>query len=249
MYTTRLSEHELRQEVIRVCRLLWERGYVAATDGNVSVRLSRDRVLATPSGFSKGFIKPEELIVVDMEGKKLSRGHGAGERLKPTSELLMHLEAYRQRPDVHGVVHAHPPTTVAFTIAGVSLAKCVLPEVVITLGSIPTAEYATPSTAEGPEVVRDLVRDYDAIVLDRHGTLTVGTTVWDAYLRLEKVEHTAEVTLVARQLGAVRTLSPEQLSKLTEMRRQWMIARGRDVCQGCTVCEMGDEVERQGRRW
>ena len=152
----------------------------------------------------------------------------------------MHLEVYRQRPDVNAVVHAHPPLAIAFSIAGVSLARCVLPEVIVTLGGIPTAEYATPGTMEVPESIRQAVREYDAIILAHHGSLTVGRTLWEAYLRLEKVEHTAEITLAAQQLGRVTTLSPQAVEKLAEMRRGLLQVEGRDLCEDCSVCLLGN---------
>jgi L-fuculose-phosphate aldolase len=244
------TEQEWREEIVCVCRLLYEKGYVAATDGNVSVRLSKNRILSTPSGFSKGFLAPEQLVVTDLEGKKIpsygpashdpsgralrlglrraqsSRSGRASERsLEPTSELLMHLEAYRQRPDISAVVHAHPPICVALSIAGISLAKCLLPEVIVTLGLIPTAEYATPSSAEGPGVIRDLIVNHDALIIQRHGTLTVGKDPFDAYLKLEKVEHLAHVTLILHQLGRETPLPPAEVAKLLRMRREKGLAR------------------------
>jgi L-fuculose-phosphate aldolase len=235
----RLSEHELRREMIRVGRLMWERGYVAATDGNLSVRAGANRLLVTASGVSKGFLSDEDLVVISLDGKPVSsyRGRDSG----PSSEIAMHLEVYRQRPDVNAVVHAHPPLSTAFSIAGVSLARCVIPEVIVTLGGIPTAEYATPGTSEVPGSIQEAIRDYDALILAHHGSLTVGDTLWEAYLRLEKVEHTAEITLAAQQLGQVNTLSPQAVEKLTEKRRELLQRQGRDLCEGCTVCVMGDD--------
>jgi L-fuculose-phosphate aldolase len=152
----------------------------------------------------------------------------------------MHLQVYRQRPDVNAVVHAHPPLAIAFSIAGVSLARCVIPEVIVTLGSILTTGYATPGTGEVSEIIQQAVRDHDAIILAHHGSITVGKSLWEAYLRLEKVEHTAEITLAAHELGRVRTLSPEAVEKLTEKRRQLLQAEGRELCEDCSVCLLGD---------
>ena len=257
-YIDNRTEQAWREEIVRVCRLLHEKGYVAATDGNVSVRLSKNRVLSTPSGFSKGFLAPEQLIVTDLEGKKipsreparrdpsgralrLGSGQASGRSLEPTSELLMHLEAYRQRPDIGAVIHAHPPICVALSIAGISLARCLLPEVVVTLGLIPTAEYATPSSAEGPGAIRDLIANHDALVIQRHGTLTVGKDPFDAYLKLEKVEHLAHVTLILRQLGRETPLPPAEVAKLLQMRREKGLAREgeeEDFCASCGVCDV-----------
>ncbi len=234
----RATEHELREEMVRVGRLMWERGYVASTDGNLSARLGADRLLTTPSGLSKGFLSADSLVVVTLDGKPVSSYRGREER--PSSEILMHLEVYRRRPDVRAVVHAHPPIATAFSIAGVSLARCVIPEVIVSLGSIPTAGYATPGTFEVPESIRQAIGDHDAIILAHHGSLTVGQTLWEAYLRLERVEQAAQITLAAHQLGRVGTLSPQAVEKLAEKRRELLQRQGRDLCQGCSICLLGD---------
>ena len=239
----RITEHELRREMVRVGRLMWERGYVAATDGNLSARLGPDRLLVTPSGLSKGFLSVDDLVVMRLDGKGASQSVHRGRGAEPSSEILMHLEVYRLRPDVRAVVHAHPPLAISFSIAGVSLARCVLPEVIVTLGGIPTAEYATPGTDEVPGSIRQAVQDCDAVLLAHHGSLTLGGTLWEAYLRLEKVEHTAQVTLAAQQLGGVKTLSPEAVQKLTDMRRELLQRQGRDLCQDCTVCLLGESAQ------
>ena len=237
--TKRLSEHELRREMIRVGRLMWERGFVAATDGNLSARMGANRLLVTASGVSKGFLSDEDLVIIRMDGEPVSSYRGRDSR--PSTEIALHLEVYRQRPDVNAVVHAHPPLATAFTIAGVSLARCVIPEVIVALGGIPTAEYATPGTPEVPVSIQQTIGDYDAMILAHHGSLTVGDTLWEAYLRLEKVEHTAEITLAAQQLGQVNTLSPQAVEKLAEKRRELLQRQGRDLCEGCTVCVLGDD--------
>lgn len=236
-----VTEYELRQEMVRVGRLLWERGYVAATDGNLSARLGTDRLLVTPSGVSKGFLSERELVVMSLEGERQARGPSSagGRGGRPSSEILMHLEVYRQRPDVRAVVHAHPPVAVAFSIAGVSLARCVLPEVIVTLGGIPTTEYATPGTPEVAESIRQALRCYDALVLAHHGSLTVGKSLWDAYMLLEKVEQTAQITLAAQQLGRVHTLSPEAVQRLEAKRAEMLQREGRNLCEGCSACILG----------
>jgi len=205
------GEQQVREEIVRVCRLLWERGYVAATDGNVSVRVGPDRLLATPSGLSKGFLEQDQLVLTDLNGASVSEGPSA---LRPSSELRMHCAVYRERPDVLAVVHAHPPMATACTVAGVSLMRPILPEVLVTLGGIPTARYARPSSAEGAVVICELIREHDAVLLDHHGSLTVGRSVFEAYLKLEKVENAALVLLAAGQLGGVRELPPEEAEEL-----------------------------------
>jgi L-fuculose-phosphate aldolase len=235
-YAERQQEAAFRDEIVRVCRLLWEKDLVAASDGNASIRLSPDRVLVTPSGLSKGFLAAADVVLTDMDGKPVQSFYRGDARRKPTSEIILHLEVYRQRPDVRAVLHAHPPIATAFSIAGVSLAQCVLPEVIVNLGSIPTTAYATPSTAEGAEVIRDLIHDYDALILDRHGTVTVGPNLFDAYMKLEKVEHLASITLTARQLGRVGLLPQEEVRRLVEIRRQKLGLPPDYEGPGCVLC-------------
>jgi len=235
-YALRQEEAELRAEVVRICRLLWEKGFVAASDGNVSVRFGRDRLIATPSGFSKGFLLATDLLLCDLQGEVRYSSQQARGKCRPSSELLLHLEVYQQRPDVRAVVHAHPPTAIAFTIAGISLAQCVLPEVIVNLGSVPTTAYATPSSAEGADVVRELIRGHDALILDRHGSVTVGPTLFEAYMKLEKVEHLAKVTLAARQLGRVGLLPQDEVKKLVEMRRDKLGLPPDYEGPGCSNC-------------
>ena len=224
------SDHRARQQVVAVCRLMHQKNLIAATDGNVSVRLGPGRVLATPSGIHKGLIKPENLIVTDMQGRVLA-GRGT-----PTSEMALHLAVYEVRPDVNAVIHAHPPVATAFSIAGIALDQCVIPEVVFTLGSIPTTEYATPTTPETADAVRRMVRKCDALLLDRHGTVTVGDDVMRAYYKLEKVEHAAHVTLTARQLGQVRTLPPEEVEKLMGIRERFGLSGQVYPCRTDGTC-------------
>lgn len=235
-YAERQKEAALRDEVVRVCRLMWEKGFVAASDGNVSVRLGKDRLLTTPSGVSKGFISASDVVLIDMDGKPVGPVRHGEEPSKPSSEILLHLEVYRQRPDVEAVVHAHPPLAIAFTIAGIALTQCVLPEVIVNLGSIPTTAYATPATPEGPVVIRDLIRHHDALIIDRHGSVTVGKTLFEAYMKLEKVEHLAQVTLAARQLGRVAELPPAEVRKLVAMRRKALGLPPEYEGPGCVHC-------------
>lgn len=235
-YAERQQEAAFRDEIVRVCRLAWEKDLVAASDGNASIRLGPDRVLVTPSGLSKGFLSAADVVLTDMDGKPVQSFYRGDAKRKPTSEIILHLEVYRQRPDVRAVLHAHPPIATAFSIAGVSLAQCVLPEVIVNLGSIPTTAYATPSTVEGAEVIRDLIHDYDALILDRHGTVTVGPSLFDAYMKLEKVEHLASITLTARQLGRVGLLPQEEVRKLVEIRRQKLGLPPDYGGPGCVLC-------------
>lgn len=240
------DEPALRADIIQIGRLMHQFEFVDGASGNLSARLGPDRILATPSGFAKGALLPEQLIVVDMEGNLAAP---AVRGLKPTSELLMHLEAYRQRPDVNGVVHAHPITAVALSIAGIPLTDCIIPEAVVLLGAIPTTPYATPSSAENQHAISELVRTHDAIVLAYHGSLTVGATVWEAYLKLESLEHTAKIIALARLLGTVTPLPPEQVQKLIQTRKDWGFAReadAEDFCRYCGVCHpAGQHVDEE----
>lgn len=212
------TEAELREEICEVGRRMYAKNLVAATDGNISARLGPGRFLCTPSGVSKGSMRPADLLIADGAGEKLA-GEG-----RVTSEFFTHLAAYEERPDVFAVVHAHPPKAVGFTLAGVSLADAVLPEVVYSIGGIPTAAYATPGTREGGAVIRELIRRCDALMLDRHGAITVGNNPLDAYFKLEKIEHAAETILTARILGAVRGLDPLEIEKLYALGQDYGIS-------------------------
>jgi len=240
------DEHRLRADIVEIGRRMYRQGLTVAADGNLSIRLGPDRVLITPSGLSKGYLSPDQLIIVDLEGQVVPSYRPAQRALKPSSETPMHLEAYRQRPDIGAVIHAHPPMSIACTIAGISLARCVLPEVVFALGKIPTTSFAMPSSTEGADAIRELIRDHDAVLLDHHGALTVGADIFEALLHLEQVEHVARITVTAHQLGQVRMLSREAVDTLAEMRRRAQRAKGRDVCATCDVCEWGEGEGERG---
>ncbi len=221
------SEWQLRREICDIGRRIHTRWFVAGTDGNISARLGGDRFLITPSGSCLGMLNPNDLVVIDAKGKGLS-GQG-----KPSSERWMHLAAYTERSDVMAAVHAHPPMTVALTVAGVAIPQCSLPEVILAFGQIPVTSYATPGTEEGAGVVRDLVKKYDALILDRHGSLTVGKSLMDAYLKLEKLEHGSQVLIAALQLGSPRTLPPEEVTKLAALREQFGLGSAEDIATQC----------------
>jgi len=193
-------------------RRMYARNLVAATDGNVSVRIGEGRFLCTPSGSACGFMHPHEMVIADAKGQKLE-GEG-----RVSSEFFTHLAVYEERPDIQAVVHGHPPITVAFTLAGCSLTDLALPEVVFAVGGIPTAPYATPGTMEGADAVRGLASKCDALLLDRHGALTMGLSLMDAYYKLEKIEHAAATILAARSLGNIRTLSGDEMKRILKAR-------------------------------
>jgi len=238
------NEHHLRQEIVKIGRLMYEKGFVAASDGNISVRLGPGRILITPSGLHKGLMEPEQLLVVDEDGRPLASRTHAARHLKPPSELPMHLEVYRQRGDVTAVVHAHPPITIALSIAGVPLADCLLPEVIVFLGLIPTTAYATPSSEENVRAIRDFIPRHDAIVLQRHGSLTVGGSLMQAFMRLETVEQNARIAFMLAQLGIRNPLPPEEVEKLLRQREALGLSHPGEraaFCDVCGVCHTGGD--------
>lgn len=232
-----MNEQELRQQICLIGQLMHRQGYIDGTSGNISARLEDGRILTTPSGLAKGFMTPDQLIIVDMNGRRMDQPTAANAHLRPTSEVLMHLECYQQRPDVNGVVHAHPPTAVALTIAGYDFQKCLIPEMLVVLGMIPTAPYSTPSSAENREAIKHLIGQHDAILLAHHGSLTVAGSVWEAYLRLETVEHSARILYMVEQLGGAKaTIASHQAEKLLAQREQLGLNRPGDPQRFCAAC-------------
>lgn len=236
------SESQLRQEIIRIGRLMYEKGFISASDGNISARLSPGRILITPSGLHKGFLEPGDLLIVDEDGQSVGTRTFGGKKLKPTSEMPMHLEVFRQRPEARAVVHAHPPITIALTIAGIPLADCLLPEVIVFLGLIPTTAYATPSSEENVLAIRSLIHNHDALVLQRHGSLTIGESPMQAFMRLETVEQNARIAFMLAQLGVHNPLPPDEVRKLLQQRESMGLSRpgeAADFCAVCGVCHTG----------
>lgn len=221
------DEAILRQSICEIGRRMYDKGFVAANDGNISLRLADGTFLTTPTGVSKGYMTPESMVRVDLDGRALSAG-------KPSSELLMHLFVYRERPDINAVVHAHPIHATGFATAGIALEACVAAEIIATLGSIPLAAYGTPSTHELPETLRPHIHRSDAFLLANHGVVTVGKTLLEAYDRLERVEHYAHIVLVARQLGGERQLPQEEVQKLFALRGKYGQT---GLNPGCAVCD------------
>jgi len=233
------SESQLRADIVEVGRRLYARGYTASNDGNVSVRLDASRLLVTPANVCKGFMTEQMMVITDLEGKKLS-----GERT-PSSEIQMHLEVYRQRPEIQAVVHAHPPTATAFAVAGIPLDRAVLAEVVTTLGSVPIAEYATPSTRELPDAVRKYVKAHDGMLLANHGALTLGTDLFSAYYKMETIEHFANISFIARMLGGERLLSREEVVRLQGLRGRYGIAAPAPICADPVAGAQADSADCQ----
>ena len=206
-------ESRLRQEIIRVTRIVAGQGLVRSSDGNTSVRLGEGRFLITPSGLYKMTMEPDDLIVVDGQGQVIAGRPG----LQPTSETLMHLEAYRQRPDIGAVLHAHPPYATALTIAGIPFPVNLIPEVLLTCGDVPTAPYATPGTEDLAHSISDLIREHDGLLLSHHGSLTVGKTLEEALVTLERIEHVAHTFFLARALGEVHPLPADEVTRLRQI--------------------------------
>ena len=217
-------EERLRADIVEIGRRLHDRGFVASNDGNISVRLDAERLLTTPTGVSKGFMTPDMMVTTDLSGRKVT-----GDR-EPSSEILMHLAVYEYRPEIKAVVHAHPPTATGFAVAGIPLDRAVLAEVVTTLGSIPIAEYGTPSTSELADAVRQYIRAHDGLLLANHGALTVADELFAAYYKMETLEHFARISLVARQLGGERLLSREEVVRLQDLRDRYGIVAPAPLC-------------------
>jgi L-fuculose-phosphate aldolase len=209
------SEGRYRREIVSLGRMLHERGYVAAMDGNLSVRLDKRRILSTPTAISKGMMRPSDMVIVDLEGRRLQG------RRNVSSEIAMHLLIYRLRPDVQAVVHAHPPTATGFAAAGMALNKPLVCEVVIGLGSIPLAKYATPGTPELGQSLEPLIPQYDAILMSNHGVVTYGGDLQQAYMKMETVEHFAQIALVTHLLGHQQPLTDQELQKLIVARSKY----------------------------
>src|SRR5579883_1080007 len=211
------TENETRRDVVGVGKLIYQKGWGAANDGNISVRLDSTRVLCTCTGISKGMMTADDLIVCDLDGNKLE---GSRER---TSEIAMHLTIYRMRPDIFSVVHAHPPVSTGFAVAGKPLTLALLPEVIIGLGCVPLAEYGTPGTPALTEGMLPYIPQYDAILMRNHGLVCYGEDVYKAFFKMETVEHFARITLVAELLGGPKVLPKQEVDKLIDSRTRYGI--------------------------
>jgi L-fuculose-phosphate aldolase len=243
-----MDEQTARREIVRVGKLLYERSYVVSSDGNVSVRLDDGRILATPTQTNKGRMTEDSLAVTDLDGKPLNDR-------RASSELAMHLLIYREREDIRSVCHAHPPHGSAFAVAGLAIDQPILSEVILTLGCVPLAEYGTPSTDELTEAMRPLVKNHNALLMANHGAVAYGADVWQAFDRLETLEHTAKIAILARALGGARDLSPDSIEKLIEVRERAGYLDERARCQACgylhetrIVCPTGERDATPARR-
>jgi len=210
------SEWDLKKMMIDIGGRIWQRGYVAANDGNITIRINDNEILTTPTGVSKGFMTQDMLIKMNMDGKVIS----SSSKYRPSSEVKMHIQVYQKREDVKSVVHAHPPYCTSFAVTGIPLNKCVLPEAVLTLGAVPIAPYGTPSTMEIPDSIKPYVENTDAILLANHGALTFGKDLVTAYHKMETLEHSARIIYTSIQLGNVNMIPPDEVSKLMELREK-----------------------------
>ncbi|MCI8928442.1 MAG: class II aldolase/adducin family protein [Lachnospiraceae bacterium] len=215
-----LSYLALREQICDICHKMWQLGWVAANDGNISAKLEDGSFMATPTGISKSFITPEKLVRIDREGNVLE----ALEGYRPSSEIKMHLRCYEERADVGAVLHAHPPAATGYAVANIPLDEYSMIETVLTLGSIPVTPYGTPSTYEVPDAIAPYLGEHDALLLQNHGALTVGADVVTAYYRMETLELFAKISLNAHLLGGAKELSRENIDRLISMRQGYGIS-------------------------
>ena len=212
-----VNEYEIKKQICEIGKRIYDRGMVAANDGNISVKVSDNEFYCTPTGVSKGALTPDMIIKVDKHGNKIEG------KLNPSSEIKMHMRVYEKRPDVGAVVHAHPPIATAFTIAGIDLDQYILPEAVLTIGEVPTCAYGTPSTMEIPDSLEPYIENHDAFLLQNHGALTVGFSLTKAMFVMEEVEFNAQICKYAMELGAVHEIPNDQLKKLMDLRKKMNI--------------------------
>ena len=211
--------NEVREQICDICHRMWQMGWVAANDGNVSVRMEDGTFWATPTGVSKGFIKPEQLVRINSQGEVVESSEG----LLPSSEIKMHLCCYNERDDVKAVVHAHPPTATGFAVAHVHMDDYSMIESVLTIGSVPVTPYGTPSTNEVCEAIAPYLQDHDALLLANHGALTVGSDLISAYYRIETLELWAKTSLTAHLLGGAKEIPRENIDQLCSLRPHYKL--------------------------
>mgnify|MGYP002778035419 CR=1 FL=1 len=226
-----MNEYKLKEQICEIGRRLYNRGFAAANDGNITVRLNDKELLCTPTMVSKGFMKPDDICKVDMEGKQL-----AGSR-KRTSDVLLHLAVYRNRPDINAVVHCHPPHATAFAVAHEPIPKCILPEVEVFLGEVPIAKYATPGDQRLPDTIVPYVKDCNTILLANHGTVTFGPELENAYFNSEIIDAYCRILILSKLLGRVNFVSPQDTQELLEFKKRLKLddVRFRDE-SNCVMC-------------
>ncbi|WP_205685197.1 class II aldolase/adducin family protein [Peribacillus acanthi] len=229
------SDFEAKKLICEIGRRVYNKNFVAANDGNISVKVGPNTIWTTPTGVSKGFMTPDMLVKMDLSGKVLSG------KMKPSSEVKMHLRVYSENPEVNAVVHAHPPVATSFAIAGISLDQPVSPEAVVILGTVPVAPYATPGTQEVPDSIAPYCRDYNAVLLANHGALTWGRDIIEAYYRMESLEHYALMLMYSNNIiNKVNELNCTQISDLIDIRQKMGIKTG-----GIPVCETNVQIQQK----
>jgi L-fuculose-phosphate aldolase len=245
---TRIPEFKLKEQMCDIGRRIWHKGFCAGNEGNHSYRIGPDRVLCTPTGISKGFLKPDDICTVDMEGKQVS-----GKR-KRTSEILMHLAIYKAREDVKAVVHSHPPHATAFAIAGVELPTCIHPEAEVFLGAVKTAKYVTPGDTRLGESLLPYVKDSNTILLQNHGTVTFDVDLEGAYYKLEIVDAYSRILLLAKQIGSIRPLDASEMKELLDLKVRFGLDEprlkdgGKDfTCQSDFISRVAGDIGTKGR--
>jgi L-fuculose-phosphate aldolase len=235
------TERELRQDIVDIGRLVYQKGWVAANDGNITIRLDSDRILATPTAISKGMMHADDLIIVDKKGCKIE-----GNR-ECTSEIMMHCTIYDLRPDIQSVVHAHPPVATGFATAGRALDRALLPEVVIHLGYVPLAGYGLPGTPALTDPMLPYIPKYDAIMMGNHGVVSYGADVYKAFFNMETVEHFARIALVAELLGGPKVLPKTEVDKLLDSRTRYGVKPPAGAERGCPV--VAEDLVQNGDRF
>jgi L-fuculose-phosphate aldolase len=235
-----VEEAQARKLICEVGKLLYERSYVVSSDGNVSIRLGEDLVLATPTMTCKGRMTEDSLALTNMKGESLTDK-------KASSELAMHLLIYKERPDIKAVCHAHPPHGTAFAVAGLAIDQPILSEVILTLGCVPLTDYGTPSTSELTEAMEPFVKNHNALLMANHGAVAYGEDLWQAFDRLETLEHTAKISILSRALGGANNLPPDAIESLVRIREKAGYLPESARCQACgylhetnITCASGD---------
>lgn len=227
-----MNEFDVKKQICDIGKRVYEQGFIAANDGNISVKLSQNEYLCTPTGVSKGFMTPDMICKVDGNGNVVQAKKG----YKPSSEIKMHMRVYRERPDVKSVVHAHPPYATSYAIVGIPLTEPIMPEAIIVLGCVPIAEYGTPSTDEIPNNVAKYLQHYDAVLLENHGALSYGGDLLSAYHKMESLEFYAKLLFISSQIGKPQELDKQKVARLYQLRKEMGIPgkHPADICASLT---------------
>lgn len=233
-----INDRALKEEICEIGRRVYNKGFAAANDGNISIRVGENEVLCTPTMICKGFMKPEDICAVDMEGKQI-----AGTR-KRTSEVLLHLEIMRNRPDVKSVVHCHPPHATAFAVAGEPIPQCILPEVEVFMGEVPIAPYETPGDQRFAQTVTPFLKATNTIILKNHGTVSFGKSLEDAYWKTEILDAYCRILLLAKQIGQPQYLNEQKSRELLDLKKKWGFDDPRFHNEDCDLC--GNSAFREG---